>query len=420
MATATSIEMAQTLDPAKRPFDPQCVRLASHAGRAFDHIASARLCVLTPPDDEVAKRYICTPPGAMRAISKDKDHSHSFVFRLLVRQDLPDLDPFASGEVHRFFIDLIKSRKLAPAGQTPGEVAERIVQALQSGHLSEEFQAVARAEGLDELGSGRANANQRKLLGLKLAVQADTQALDAAKEHLRHLRQSPFPDPGVPLRQRVKQLVLPGAQADCVVTPMPSLPLIDAITEIEGFVRQHAAYAVHRFRPWQEGVDKPQNTGVPGIGRARALHHPFVLHAQHRLNMAWLLRQEPCEVALRQLYTALQHRRVYREENGIPDTQPLSRVDIEEALSTAAARLAEAVDDLVDGLPEALRRESQPERARDQYLMAVAKRLQGLYEDLADQKLTRRKPQLGLRQRESQAVLAAWDALAHSPAGDPT
>lgn len=431
------------LAPFLAPFAPESVILASHTARAIDHAGNPGLCIAFAPEDDVLERYIGTPPGVTRIISKDKDHQHAFVFRLLLRDELPEHDPFASGEVTAFLtvmrqeldkadakaiLDARQTSDAQPESEAPSDArdasealrtAQDITNALLQGQVSAEFLALH--QRVRDAGKKETSADMGKMNGLMLAARRDPQARQFALDHLERTKGLPFPAPSVPLRQRVKQLVIPGPEQDVVISPLPSLPMLDVIREVAQFIGQEAPYARHRFIGWQSGIGNPQNTGIPLLRGSKAIRHEFRINALHDgFNLRSALSEPASRDALQELYTANRYRRFCRDAQGIQDEKtPSPSKDIDRRLSDAARAVVGAIDEAVDGIVRAAREDITLRdlsaddiagRLRSAFLTEVGRALQRLYASQAKPAGKKKSARLGLKRAEQEAILCAWDA----------
>jgi hypothetical protein len=341
--------------------------LASHSARAFDPACSAALVVPGVQDDGVHQRFVATTPGWTLVVASDKDHSHSFAARLLLRQELPQFDPLAGDpcEAEKALAPILEAARKRDGGESKDtkkiaqQKAREIVAALREGVVPDELLALQRKlrQGvkIKKDGEEKIDAALAKVEALIACISPAEEDLAAAREWLSRAQSTSSPDVSTPLRQRLKQLVLPGPAGsdDVVVTPLPALQILKTLREIYDLTEGYGAVR-NRFAGYQRGYKNLQNTGVKDASAMRVVVHRFTTPPAPQT--VWdVIKLPEVAQAIEALRTKLLHRRVYLGEQKMSFDEP-ARSDIEQAFAEAADVLGREIAFAVGDL--------EPERAK--------------------------------------------------------
>jgi hypothetical protein len=292
------------------------------------------------------------------------------VFRVLMRGALQEEDVLKGDDTLDVLIGAIEQADRSTATKRNEEkrrsLAEEVRNALVEGRS---HPALAALNNVLESGDGKENAARRRLRAVLTAAQPDRQAVDFALAHLARSKENPFPDTRAPLRQRLKQLIVPGPGGeDVVITPLVSLPLMDELVSLANFLREkgysNGWKRQGRLIAWQPGPENPQNAGVSGVKRFVAIRHQFSKPMQASLPISLALKEPGPREALQELHKAIFARRIYAEENALGENPSRTRSDLDERLERASLALAERVDEVFAGVDES-------RLTRDDYLESV-------------------------------------------------
>jgi len=327
------------------------VFLASHSGRAFDPSCSASMVISGVEDDGVHERFIATKPGWRMAVASDKDVYHSFIVRLFLRHELPDIDPFngepseVENELAAILEKKLKGMSKEQIRQKAREVVDSLRQSVVPDELYELHKELRQNVKIKKDGTEQISAALAKVEALIAFLAPDEKDVSRAADWLARARSKRHPDGSVPLRNRLKQLVVPGPDGDddVVITPLPALNILKTLADIYEFIGgKDAPFALRsRFGAYQRGYKNLQTTGVPGAKKFKVIVHRFTAPSSLQ-SIRDVLSLPEVTRAVKELRRKLLHRRAYLLEQGIDLNKP-ARSDIESDFAQAVDALGREI-----------------------------------------------------------------------------
>lgn len=186
------------------------VFLASHSGRAFDPSCSASIVISGVEDDGVHERFIATKPGWRMAVASDKDVYHSFIVRLFLRHELPDIDPFngepseVENELAAFLEKKLKGMSEEQIRQKAREIVDSLRQSVVPDELYELHKELRQNVKIKKDGTEQISAALAKVEALIAFLAPDEKDVSRAADWLARARST-----GAPLPRRIATQALP-------------------------------------------------------------------------------------------------------------------------------------------------------------------------------------------------------------------
>ncbi len=400
--------------------DVNKVRLATHYARLTDSSANPDLAfvAMRVPTEE-RHQLLVTSDEKVFIVGTDKDNYHANVLRMaLIRAGETGL--VSEDEHHKIALDVADA--IVPS------IAKRLLEADQEliSRLGIAMQDLSKFEKEKKKKSKRSAAYKvvsiteqavnliingdepkdavvyeiiplaREVLNAAYAIEDSSSKNDGERTKVRFLS-SLYNDPAkvydwardiklrlgrpchqkAPLRQTLKQIILPGPDGDLVVTSLPSLPLLRRIADLSGLDKEIG----WRFIKKNRQISNLQNIGITGKFCAFRYRFPGVNRVSGAA-VAW----ETAIAHVEPLYRAISARRVYLKKNGLSLSEARSRSDLDSAIvqraSEAAASLLDATGleavDIKGLLMRAMRQmhRNQPgETAKSRFFLYAAEQL---------------------------------------------
>lgn len=371
--------------------NPAKIRLVTHYARLNDPSASPDIALVAEPMPQPSA-WLVTPPDQMCVVGTDKENYHANVLahglRMAGACDLVGGDALrklAAGAAEvlvpacarwllanpalggRLGVDaqvlgdiLAQSLPAKERSKQYKEFAARLTEIVvalfedggQASSVDDEIKAMvcaAMGEVAQQAGlaGGSLSAATIKAVALARMLERPQEVIAEALRMRQDLARRDRVQEA-PLRQMLKQIVLPGPQGDVVVTPLPSLVLL---RHIVGLADVAVGYR-SRFIRKQRRLENLQNIGISDT--FMSLRYVFPSPQEWRASEAGT---HMLAMHAKNLYDAIAARRAYLLSNGMSVRAPRSRSDLDANLVEVSRRAAaDVVDDATDDVADMVRK----------------------------------------------------------------
>lgn len=404
--------------------DPQKIRIATHYARFSDHAGNPDIAFLAKTLPKEARHgFLVTDEDGYLVLGIDKDNYHAMIVNMLlaesgVRADGKNDRQWLVGEVANVIaqscaaalvdagVSLTSEARLLDADLAG--IASGSINSASKGEAGKSYKAFLKAlkpallAAIDK--SIQQDGATGKLMpfvlkGVEASLSASpgeaARARVAAFDYLLKGQTADWLDEILksvaqndryrlaPLRQKLKQIILPGPSGhdDVVVTPLVSFPLAKRLREIRDSL--NAIKHTHtpgkpstRFVKKNRGIKFSQNIGITDSFCAmRYFFKPLAFHSD-----AWSL----VTLKAKDLYHAINVRRAYLLNNGASLSSLKSRSDLDDAVAENARSLSEELSLAIPNITrqsierkigETLRRHHTALKPGKKFLMLAAEEL---------------------------------------------